>query len=276
MSLSPINKSTKISNRSIDLTQIKLDKNCLSGDLIDGGTITNFSSSGIQDLADTVQLIIDNEAVTIEKDLRIKGTVIADKLQYIHAQVPKINTMEAIMIDSNEVLWKDRLGKSVKKSSLQQVGTLDNLEVKETFYANDGRVGVNTLAPSQEFSVYAKGHEIVTTFQNDSGFVGTYAHDAFSIGTDNTARLTCKATGEIVIYEKLGIGVKNPIESLEVAGNIKFAGKIFSSGSGIPSTGSYPTGSIIWNDQPELGMPVGWVCIKGGQPGNWRSFAIVN
>jgi hypothetical protein len=122
MSLSPINKPTKISNRSIDITQIKLDTNCLSGDLIDGGKITHFSSSGIQDLADTVQLIIDNETVTIEKNLRINGTVIADKLEYIHAQVPKINTMEAIMIDSNEVLWKDRLGKSVKKSSLQQVG----------------------------------------------------------------------------------------------------------------------------------------------------------
>jgi hypothetical protein len=252
-----------------------LDENCLNGDLIDGGTITHFSSTGIRDLAENTQLTIDKDSITVEKDLRVKGTVIVDRLQYVHAQVPKINTMEAIMIDNNEVLWKDRLGKGVKKSSLQQVGILEGLEVENTLYARGGRVGINTTVPSQEFSVYAKGHEIVITHQEGSGFIGTYTHEPFSIGTDNTARLTCKPTGEIVIHEKLGIGVKNPVEDLEVAGNIKFAGKIFAAGSGIPATGAYTTGSIVWNDQPTLGQPVGWVCIKGGQPGAWRAFALV-
>ena len=275
MTLSPINRPTRITERSIKLSHIELDENCLNGDLIDGGTITHFSSTGIQDLADQTQLTIDKDSITMEKDLRVKGTVIVDRLQYVHAQVPKINTMEAIMIDNNEVLWKDRLGKGVKKSSLQQVGILEGLEVENTLYARDGRVGINTTAPSQEFSVFAKGHEIVITFQEGSGFVGTYTHEPFSIGTDNTARLTCKPTGEIVIHEKLGIGVKNPVEDLEVAGNIKFAGKIFAAGNGIPATGTYTTGSIMWNDQPTLGQPVGWVCIKGGQPGAWRAFALV-
>jgi hypothetical protein len=275
MTLSPINRPTRITERSIKLSHIELDKNCLNGDLIDGGTITHFSSTGIRDLAENTQLTIEKDSVVIEKDLQVKGTVIVDRLQYVHAQVPKINTMEAIMIDNNEVLWKDRLGKSVKKSSLQQVGILEGLEVENTLYARGGRVGINTTVPSQEFSVYAKGHEIVITHQEGSGFAGTYTHEPFSIGTDNTARLTCKPTGEIVIHEKLGIGVKNPVEDLEVAGNIKFAGKIFAAGNGIPATGTYTTGSIIWNDQPTLGQPVGWVCIKGGQPGAWRAFALV-
>lgn len=275
MTLSPINRPTRITERSIKLSHIELDENCLNGDLIDGGTITHFSSTGIRDLADNTQLTIGPDAVVIEKDLKVKGTVIVDRLQYVHAQVPKINTMEAIMIDDNEVLWKDRLGKGVKKSSLQQLGTLDSLEVENTLYAREGRVGINTTIPSQEFSVFAKGHEIVITHQEGSGFVGTYTHEPFSIGTDNTARLTCRPTGEIVIHERLGIGVRNPVEDLEVAGNIKFAGKIFATGGGIPATGTYTTGSIVWNDQPTLGQPVGWVCIKGGQPGAWRAFATI-
>lgn len=275
MSLSPINKPTRITARSIKLSQIELDANCLTGDLIDGGTITHFSSTGIRDLADKTQLTVNNDAVVIEKDLRVKGTVIVDRLQYVHAQVPKLNTMEAIMINNNEVLWKDRLGKGVTKSSLRQVGILEELAVENTLYVKDGRVGINTQMPSQEFSVNAKGHEIVITHQEGSGFVGTYTHEPFSLGTDNTARLTCKSTGEIVIHDKLGIGVKNPVEALEVAGNIKFAGKIFASGEGIPTAGTYTTGSIVWNDHPTLGQPVGWVCVKGGQPGAWRAFATV-
>jgi len=275
MTLSPINRPTRITERSIKLSHIELDKNCLTGDLIDGGVITNFSSTGIRDLADKTQLTVDKDSVVIEKDLRVKGTVIVERLEYVHAQVPKINTMQAIMIDHNEVLWKDRLGKSVKKSSLQELGTLEALAVENTLFARDGRVGINTSIPSQEFSVKAKGHEIVITHQEGSGFIGTYAHEAFSIGTDNTARLTCKPTGEIVIHDKLGIGVKNPVEDLEVAGNIKFAGKIFAAGDCVPTAGTYTTGSVVWNNQPTLGQPVGWICIKGGQPGNWRAFAIV-
>jgi len=275
MTLSPINRPTRITERSIKLSHIELDKNCLTGDLIDGGVITNFSSTGIRDLADRTQLTVDKDSVVIEKDLRVKGTVIVERLEYVHAQVPKINTMQAIMIDHNEVLWKDRLGKSVKKSSLQELGTLEALAVENTLFARDGRVGINTSIPSQEFSVKAKGHEIVITHQEGSGFIGTYTHEAFSIGTDNTARLTCKPTGEIVIHDKLGIGVKNPVEDLEVAGNIKFAGKIFAAGDGVPTAGTYTTGSIVWNNQPTLGQPVGWICIKGGQPGTWRAFAIV-
>jgi len=70
MTLSPINRPTRITERSIKLSHIELDKNCLTGDLIDGGVITNFSSTGIRDLADRTQLTVDKDSVVIEKDLR--------------------------------------------------------------------------------------------------------------------------------------------------------------------------------------------------------------
>ena len=124
MALLPINKPEKVSKSRIALQQIDLYKNALSGDLIDGGTITNFNSSGIQDRADSTQLTIKNDCVEVAKDLHIQGTVRVENLEYVQAQVPKLNVQKAIMIDHNEVIWKDRLGKSVKKSDLTELGVL--------------------------------------------------------------------------------------------------------------------------------------------------------
>jgi hypothetical protein len=259
----------------------------LSGDLIDGGTITNFNSSGIKDASDSVNLIVKNDSIDVETDLNVKGTVRVENLEYVQAQVPKLNVTEAVMVDHNEVLWKDRLGKSVTKSHLSELGVLKNLQVRNTFYVADGRVGINTTAPSADFSVNSGGYEIITTMQELNAYVGTHTHVAFAIGTDNTPRLTCRANGDVVVgteagrpvnmnvYGQLGINVKYPQESLHVDGNIKFAERTFAAGVKPPSEGRWDTGSIIWNEKPELNQPVGWVCFKGGKPGGWRPFGLI-
>ena len=287
MALLPINKSDKVSKSRIAVQQIDLHNNALSGDLIDGGTITNFNSSGIKDSADSVNLVIKNDTVEVANDLHVKGTIKVENLEYVQAQVPKLNVQKAIMVDHNEVLWKEELGKSVKKSHLTEVGVLKNLQVRNTFYVADGRVGVNTTAPSADFSVNSGGYEIITRMHESNAFVGTHTHVAFAIGTDDTARLTCRANGDVVVgtetgkpvnlnvYGNIGIGVKNPKETLEVAGNIKFAERVFTSGEQSPKLGSWTTGSIVWNEKPALNQPVGWVCLKGGKPGNWRPFGII-
>lgn len=288
MALLPINKPEKISKSRIALQQIDLYKNSLSGDLIDGGVITNFQSSGLNDQADNVQITVKNGVVEIENDLHIKGTIKVENLEYVQAQVPKLNVREAIMIDHNEVLWKDTLGKSVRKSSLTEVGVLKNLQVRDTLYVGDGRIGINTTAPSADFSVNSGGYEIITRMHESNAYVGTHTHVAFAIGTDDTARLTCRANGDVVVgnevgrpinfnvFGKVGIGVKYPQESLEVSGNIKFAERTFTSGEQSPNDGRWDTGSIVWNEKPEMNKPIGWVCIKGGKPGNWRPFGTIN
>ena len=65
MALLPINKSEKVSKSRIAVQQIDLQKNALSGDLIDGGTITNFNSSGIKDTADSINLVVKNDSIDI-------------------------------------------------------------------------------------------------------------------------------------------------------------------------------------------------------------------
>ena len=275
MALLPINKTVRISKKSIELDQINLNTNSLSGDLIDGGTITNFSSTGIKDTANTTQITVQDGLVEIEKDFRIKGKIVADKLEYVEAQVPKLNVVTAVMINHNEVLWKDRLGASVQHSNLTTLGTLKNLKVSNTLFVEGNRVGINTQTPGADFSVQSNGYEIGTRHTGDTGFVGTMTHTPFSIGTDNTPRLIIKSNGDITTDHKVGIGVKNPTESLEVAGNIKFANKTFASGDGIPTAGAWTKGSVVWNNNPEINQSVGWICIKGGSPGNWRPFGLV-
>lgn len=275
MALLPINKTVRISKKSIELDQINLNTNSLSGNLIDGGTITNFSSTGIKDTANTTQIIVKDGLVEIEKDFRIKGKIIADKLEYVEAQVPKLNVTTAVMINHNEVLWKDRLGASVQHSNLTTLGTLKNLQVSNTLFVEGNRVGVNTQTPGAEFSVQSNGYEIITRHTGETGYVGTMTHTPFSIGTDNTPRLIIKSNGDVTTDHKVGIGVKNPTESLEVAGNIKFSNKIFASGDGVPTAGSWTKGSVVWNNNPEINQYIGWVCIKGGAPGSWRPFGLI-
>ena len=287
MALLPINKPEKISKSRIALQQIDLHKNALSGDLIDGGTITNFQSSGIKDTSDDVKIIVKKNSVEVESDLHVKGTIKVENLQYVKAQVPKLNVLDAIMIHDNEVLWREELGKSVKKSHLTEVGILKNLQVRNTLYVADGRVGVNTTAPSADFSVNTGGYEVITRMHESNAFVGTHTHVAFAIGTDDTPRLTCRANGDVVVgtetgrpgnfnvYGQLGVNVKYPSESLHVDGNIKFAERTFAAGVQIPTEGRWDTGSIVWNEKPSTNLPVGWVCIKGGKPGSWRPFGMV-
>jgi len=284
MALLPTKRIENISTARIDVKQLDVYENSISGDAIHGGKITDFRSAGINDKADSLQLTIRNNKVEIERDLVVKGTVTVENLKYVEAQVPKINVTDAIMIDHNEVIWKHELGKSVKKSSLTEVGVLKDLRVDKTFFASNKRVGINTEAPSAEFSVNVGGYEVITRMQDRNTYVGTYSPVPFAIGTDDTPRILCRSNGDIVVgnedgrpikmnvYGRLGVGVKNPQESLHVSGNIKFADRVFTSGSGSPREGRWDTGSVVWNDNPQINQPVGWVCIKGGSPGSWNAF----
>ena len=199
MTLLPINKIERVAEKRVDVRQVDVYENSISGDAIHGGRITDFNSTGIKDQAESLQITVNNDQIEIENNLVVKGTVTVENLKYVEAQVPKLNVTEAVMIDHNEVIWKDTLGKSVKNSSLTQLGILKNLQVDQTLFASQKRVGINTEAPSAEFSVNVDGYEVITTMHEKNAYVGTHSPAAFAIGTDNTARITCKSDGDIML-----------------------------------------------------------------------------
>jgi hypothetical protein len=205
---------------------------------------------------------------------------------------------KSYLIDGTPVLSLDSLGVNVVKSNLQSVGTLKNLTVSGDVNINDhifynptsqrlslGQEGGNGL-----FSVYDYNNNvevIIDSSDNGYGKIGTHSTKGLELVTDDQARISISETGNVTvgseyrdttvtrIYGKVGIGVKNPTEQLEVAGNIKMGNRLFTNAIDAPSEGSYQKGDIIWNSNPRDGAYIGWVCTVTGAPGTWKPFGLI-
>ena len=101
---------------------------------------------------------------------------------------------------------------------------------------------------------------------------------------DESSRLTVNGENKLVVQGegtvfngKVGIGVSNVSQGvdLETVNAVKFQGKKFEVGNGIPTIGVYNKGDIVWNDNPVPNGNVGWICIRSGNPGEWRSFGMI-
>ena len=80
-----------------------------------------------------------------------------------------------------------------------------------------------------------------------------------------------------IIKGNLGIGVSNVPDdlSLETERPVKFQGKKFEVGNKIPTIGLYNKGDIVWDDDPKPNGILGWICIRTGTPGEWRTFGTI-
>jgi hypothetical protein len=198
-------------------------------------------------------------------------------------------------IDGTPVLSSTALGPGVVKSGLRELGRLRGLIVdgsasigQYVFYNSDtNRLGVGIESPNAGLSVGEDGVEVMIGTKDQSrGMIGTFASVPFDIVTDNTARISIGSSGNITlgntaeghiqvhVHGKLAVGVKT-IDSrvdVHVAGAIKFNERIHEYLDAPPETGTYSTGSIVWNTKPEVGRCVGWVCVRSGSPGSWMPF----
>ena len=132
----------QLSSRNNDLFD-----NEVSGDKIDGGTITNFKSTGINDSATEQKISISNDKIVIENDVHIKGQINCDTLYYQGATATDLDLSNSVRIRGNEVLWQDRLGNSVKSSKLTEVGILKQINVADVLTVEGGKVGINSITP---------------------------------------------------------------------------------------------------------------------------------
>jgi len=199
-------------------------------------------------------------------------------------------------IDGISVLDKESLGSNVTKSNLRQVGRLKGLIVDGSLAVNQylfyngtvDRLGLGTENPNAAFSVAENDVEVMigTHFDTGHGIIGTFASNDLDIVTDDTARITIRANGNIdlgnptknpinvTVHGKLAVGVKIPDPSvdLHVNGAVRLNNHIQMYASTPPEDGNYTVGDIVWNSYPRIGGCVGWVCIKAGNPGQWNPF----
>jgi hypothetical protein len=266
------NHVEKLLNTAIQKLKVYGEKDIqadeLSGDLIDGGVISNFKSTGIKDTATKNVLTVKDGKVIIDGDVDInKGHFKCEYLHYNTAVTKVLEVTESITVDGQEVMFSNRLGNAVKSSKLQQLGILNELEVKDTLKAQGGQLGVGTDAPMGRFAVANSGHQVVIDWKDGDAFIGTATAESFSIGSGNKKSLTVSPDG------KIGINIKSPVTDLDVAGDIRIKGKRISVGNTAPTSGAWKTGDIVFTDTPD--QFVGWICFRGGEPGTWKAFGAI-
>ena len=109
-------------------------------------------------------------------------------------------------IDDIEVLTSNSLGSGISRSSLRQLGPLNNLtvvgnvEIGQFVYVDSdtGRVGFGTESPNGSFSIVDNGAEfLISSPVQGTVKVGTYTNHDVAIVTDDTARITVKTGGDV-------------------------------------------------------------------------------
>jgi len=202
---------------------------------------------------------------------------------------------KAVSINNIKILDEKELGSTVTKSNLKEVGRLKGLIVDGSlsvnqylvYDSNTDRLGLGTDQPKSIINIIDQNVDIVIGADSiNTAMIGTYNYADLNLGTDNTSRISIKAGGNVVIGNpatgdtkvsiigSLAINVNNadPRSSLHVNGALKFNDKLHLSGNDPPTSGAFNEGDIVWNNYPQPGKFVGWVCVKSGSPGMWNGF----
>jgi hypothetical protein len=182
---------------------------------------------------------------------------------------------------------------------LREVGHLKGLVIDGglsvsqflVFDANTNRLGLGTDSPNSAVSIVDNDVEIVIGSPDTTrAFIGTFSGHSLDIGTNNTARISMLPDGNIVIgntnsgYHKVsimglvGVNTQTPDQrsALHVNGALKFNDKLHFSADAAPTMNSYTKGDICWNDNPQAGKHVGWICVQSGNPGIWNGFGRID
>jgi hypothetical protein len=202
---------------------------------------------------------------------------------------------KGISVNNVKVIDDTELGSTVTKSNLREVGRLKGLIVDGglsvnqylVYDATTDRLGIGTDQPNATLSILDQNIELVFgASEPNVGSMGTFNSADLELVTDNTARLTIGAGGDITlgnpnfgptkvkIVGSLGVNVSSidPRTDLHVSGAIKFNDKLHLSGSEAPNSGAFNEGDILWNNSPQPGRFIGWVCTRAGNPGLWSGF----
>jgi hypothetical protein len=289
-----------IPGTAIDTTTLNI-----SGDTVNGGIIKNFGSTGIDDKAENCQLTIMDEVTVVEnnlltKDLTVKGTVTIEGDLNVTGIVPEssqfylslVNStsnsvrasldrsvfqkysdtvfqqikdqgldLSKISLNGQEIINGGALSNTISVSNLQKVGELKELQVAgETFlsgtlYTTIQRVGINTIEPAQALSIWDQEIEI--------GF-GKKTTNTAIIGTPRPHTLVLSSNGKNNL-------VLNTDGSVNV--NQINMGLVTFTTSATPPSDDRPIASIVFNSNPTLGGPLGWVSLGGAK---WANFGVID
>ena len=292
-------KDKTIAGTAIDVTGL-----AISGDNITGGVVTGFASTGIEDKASQCQVTILDQGTVFENTLyaprvEVKGGAIIDGDLTILGNITdnpayqkliadaSTNAQTAIgpaildayqdrvferiqqegldlnkiKIDGQSIVEGDRLTGAVRHSQLQSVGTIRDLQtdgealLSQTLYVSNNRVGVNTMDPNTALSIWDEEIEIGIGKQSQGVARISAARDQILIlGSNKHNNITLTPDG-VTAIPKLQLG-----------------NMLFSTSSSPPQYDA-PRGSVVFNEVPSLGGPLGWVSLGSAR---WANFGIID
>lgn len=290
---------------SIPLSAVDTTGLGLSGNDVKGGIIENFGSTGIDDKATSCQLTIMDTATVVEnnlltKDLTVKGTVTIEGNMNITGTVDEgspfyaklVNTttnnvrnsfdssvfasysdvvfqqisakgidLQRLSLNGQQIIEGSTLNSFITNSNLQTVGTLKQLEVTGeslfagTLYTSNKRVGINTLQPDQALSLWDQEIEI--------GF-GKKSDNVAIMGAPRAQTLIISSNGKQNLVLNTDGSVATPRLTVN---NVTFTS------SPTPPSDNQAKGTIVFNENPSVGGPLGWVSLGAG---NWANFGIID
>jgi hypothetical protein len=299
------NKEFTFPEQSIPLSAVVTSGLAITGDAVSGGIIKNFGSTGIDDQSTVCQLTILDDITVVEnnlltRDLTVKGTTTIEGDLIVTGRVPESSSMYVSLVKSvadtvklnlnddlfsgysdsvfarikedgldltkitlngTEIVSGGNLSNSITFSNLQRVGTLSELRVggeallSQTLYTTTKRVGINTTEPAQALSIWDQEIEIGFGKRAENiAVIETPRNQRLIISTNGKNNLTLLPEGG-VMFDRLSIGAVNL------------------SSSSTPPSYDAPQGSIVFNSNPSIGGPLGWVSLGGAR---WANFGFID
>ena len=270
----------------------------ITGDNIEGGVVTKFASTGIDDQASQCQLtILDQGAVfentlyagalevkggaTIDGDLTILGRIadspayqqlVSDisadtqsKIgpevldQYQNRVFERLQTegldLSKVTFNGKTIIIDDRLVNISRVGVLRDFQTEGETFLSQALYVSNKRVGVNTIEPGAALSIWDQEVEVGVGKQSqDVAELGTPRPQTLILSSNKQNNVTLTPDGNVAVA-KLKIG------------NMQF------STSAIPPHYNADRGTVVFNEQPNLGGPLGWVSLGDAK---WANFGIID
>lgn len=297
-------KGTTFPEGSISHNSVNFKGFKITGDAIQGGIITRFASTGIDDLASSVQMTIMDQGVVFENKLHtpelnvagnlvVKGNLIFSEVDVTtngfknlikeasHAVRENLNS-ELFEGFSNTIFDKIQTeGISLNKISQDgreiingnQLGyhivdsNLRRLGVVEDLQTSGETLLVDTLYVQQGrigINTMEPSHPLSIWDQEVEIVASKHSEGIGFVGTARNQSLILGSNNKQNI-------VLVPDGSVEVE-NISIGPVAMTSGNKMPNYDGR-AGHIVWNDTPTTGGPIGWVCIGGPR---WASFGRID
>lgn len=288
---------------SIDSSAIKFTKP-VSGDNIEGGIIKGFASVGIDDKSSRIQVTILDSHTVVENhllsneitikstakfdgDIQLNGTIeqtspgfitivnnakdqvkadlndefFADFGRLVFERIQRDGIdLNRVTLNGQEIVKDKRLGSAIVASNLQELGVLKELQVSgetllhNTLYTTSRRVGINTLEPNAALSLWDDEIDInIGKKQQGVAFVGSNRDQLIVLGTNGKTNLILNTDGSVTI-PKIQLG------------------NMTISSADTPPNYDAPKATVVFNANPSLGGPLGWVSLGGAR---WANFGII-